>query len=72
MTMHGITHPYSRDLYEIDEQGRVKVTSRDGSQIGFYAANGRWLEGDKFDADPHLCGWVSAPRKEHRINTVTH
>jgi hypothetical protein len=67
--MHGLTHPYSRDYYEIDESGGVKVTSRDGSRVGFFAADGHWLDGDRFEADPHLCGWVSAPRKVHRAAT---
>lgn len=69
--MQGVRHPYSRALYELDEQGRVQVTTRDG-KIGFFAADGRWLAGDRLDADPHLCGWVSAPRNRHRINTASH
>lgn len=70
--MHAITHPYSRDVYELDDQGRVKVTTQDG-RVGHFAGDGQWLEGDRFEADAHLCGWVSAPRKQHRAaNTVTH
>lgn len=68
--MQGIKHPYSRALYELDEQGRVKVTTLDGS-VGFYAGDGRWLAGEKFDADPHLCGWISSPRNKHRMNTAS-
>lgn len=65
--MNGIRHPYSKDLYELDEGGtRVKITRRDGS-VGYYAADGRWLEGAKFDADLHLCGWLMAPRGVHRM-----
>lgn len=67
----GVRHPYSRDLYELDDQGRVRVTRRDG-EVGYYTAQGRWLEGAKFDADPHLCGWVSSPRNVHRMNTASH
>lgn len=61
----GIRHPYSRDLYEA-EGGRVRITRKDG-EVGYYSSAGKWLEGAKFDADPHLCGWVSAPRNAHRI-----
>lgn len=67
----GVRHPYSRDLYEPDGQGRVRVTRVDG-EVGYYTPQGRWLAGAKFDADPHLCGWVSAPRNAHRINTASH
>lgn len=70
--MQGVRHPYSRDLYELDERGRVRITSRDGNRTGFFSRDGRWLEGERFDADPHLCGWVSAPRNKHRINTASH
>jgi hypothetical protein len=62
----GVRHPYSRDLYELDEEGRVRITRRNG-EVGYYSSDGRWLDGVKFDADPHLCGWVSAPRNAHRI-----
>lgn len=65
--MNGIVHPYSGDLYERDETDeRVRITRADGS-IGYYAADGRWLDGEKFDADLHLCGWIMAPRNTHRL-----
>lgn len=65
--MNGIVHPYSKDLYERDDTAlRVRVTRTDGT-VGFYAADGRWLEGAKFDADRHLCGWIMAPRNAHRL-----
>ncbi|PWI10416.1 hypothetical protein DIZ27_12505 [Streptomyces sp. NWU339] len=69
--MHGVRHPYTKDLYELDDQGRVRVTSTDGDHLGYFSSDGRWLAGDKFDADPHLCGWVSAPRKQHRISAAS-
>lgn len=69
--MHGVRHPYSRDLYELDEHGRVRVTSADRTRVGYFASDGRWLDGARFDADAHLCGWVSAPRNQHRINGST-
>ncbi|CAA0129936.1 Uncharacterised protein [Mycolicibacterium vanbaalenii] len=65
--MNGIVHPYSNDLYERDED-RVRITRADGG-VGFYAADGHWLAGDKFDADLHLCGWIMAPRNAHRLVT---
>ena len=70
--MNGIVHPYSKDLYELDEDdARIRVTRNDGT-VGWFAADGRWLAGEKFDADLHLCGWISAPRGVHRMNTASH
>ena len=72
--MNGIAHPYAKDLYERDEVAeRVRVTRRDGS-VGFFACDGHWLEGDKFEADLHLCEWIMAPRNVHRlaVNTAPH
>jgi hypothetical protein len=70
--VHGVRHPYSRALYEPAGVDRVEVTTRDG-RIGFYAPDGHWLEGEKFDVDPHLCGWVCSPRSVHRmVNTASH
>jgi hypothetical protein len=72
--VNGIVHPYSKDQYEREETGqRVRITRRDGA-VGYYAANGQWLEGAKFGADLHLCGWIMAPRNTHRLltNTASH
>lgn len=72
--MNGIVHPYSKDLYERDDDaGGVRVTRTDGA-IGFFAADGRWLAGEKFEADLHLCGWIMSPRNVHRlaVNPASH
>lgn len=70
--MHGVRHPYSRALYEQEAPNRVQVTTRDG-RVGYYAANGGWLDGEKLDVDPHLCSWVCAPRALHRmVKTASH
>jgi hypothetical protein len=65
--VNGIVHPYSKDLYERDDtDDRVRITRKDGA-VGFFARNGRWLAGEKFDADIHLCAWIMAPRNAHRL-----
>jgi hypothetical protein len=70
--MQGLEHPVTHDLYEPDGAGRVLVTRRD-CRAGIYAPDGHWLEGDKFDADPHMCGWIAGPRGVHRMmNTASH
>jgi hypothetical protein len=73
--VNGITHPYSKDVYERDDAAdgtpRVRVTLRNGL-VGWFDHNGRWLDGEKFEADLHLCGWIAAPRGAHRLNTASH
>jgi hypothetical protein len=70
--MHGIRHPFSQALYEPEEGGRVRITQPDG-RTGFFSKEGKYLEGDKLDADPQLCGWVCSPRGVHRmVNTASH
>lgn len=43
-----------------------------GTRWGRFEANGRYVEGTLFEADPELCVWVSAPRpsSHHRISRV--
>ena len=70
--MHGIKHPHTGDLYELEGSGRVRVSKSDG-RVGFYDPEGRWLAGDIFDVDMHLTGWIASPRGVHRmVNTTTH
>lgn len=65
--MLGIVHPFTKALYEQDGHGNVRVT-RDG-QVGVFTPEGAWLEGELFEADPHLCGWVGGPKlAHHRIS----
>lgn len=66
LAVHGVRHPYSKALYEQVGESRVQVTMPDG-RIGYYAADGRWLDGEKFDVSPQLCLWVCAPRATHRM-----
>ena len=61
--MHGMVHPVSGALYEQDGHGHVRVVL-DGSS-GLFAANGRWLEGDVYEADPQLCNWIAGPKVTH-------
>ncbi len=58
--MLGIRHPFTSALHERDGEGNVLVTATDGTW-GRFTKQGRWLEGDLREADPHLCGWVAGP-----------
>jgi hypothetical protein len=61
--VRGIKHPFSGALYEPQDGGTVLVTL-DGS-CGMFTGDGRWLEGELREADPHLCGWVGGPKVRH-------
>jgi len=58
--MLGIRHPFTGALHERDGEGNVLVTADDGSW-GRFTKQGKWLEGELREADPHLCGWVAGP-----------
>ena len=58
--MLGIRHPFSGALHERDGEGNVLVTATDETW-GRFTKQGRWLEGELREADPHLCGWVAGP-----------
>ena len=61
--MLGMIHPFSRALYEQDGKGNVLVTHN--GRTGLFTQAGVWIEGDIFEADPHLCGWVGGPKMAH-------
>lgn len=61
--MLGLRHPFTRALYEQDGHGNVRV-SCDG-KAGLFRPDGTWIEGDIFEADPHLCGWIAGPKVAH-------
>ena len=66
-----IRHPLNPNAFYVsDGDGTVRVTM--GTRWGRFEANGRYLEGSLFEADPELCVWVSAPRpsSHHRISRV--
>ena len=66
----GLRHPYTHALYELTDEDLVLVTAPDG-RSGRFRPDGRWVEGELREADPHLCGWVAGPRvRNHRVGTV--
>jgi hypothetical protein len=56
-------HPFSGALYEQDGSGNIRVTL-DG-KVGLFRSDGTWIEGEIFEADPQLCGWVGGPKVAH-------
>jgi hypothetical protein len=61
--MLGLHHPRSKALYEQDGHGNVRVTL--DQHVGLFRADGSWIEGDIFEADPQLCGWIAGPKVTH-------
>jgi hypothetical protein len=59
--MRKLRHPLSGAVYEIDHDGLVLVTSRDGV-TGRFTDQGEWVEGDLHHCDPHVCVWVGGPQ----------
>ena len=63
----GLHHPFSGALYELEDDGNVRVTDKDGSW-GLFQPNGRWVRGTVRESDAQLCNWVAGPRfGNHRL-----
>jgi hypothetical protein len=60
----GLKHPFTRDLYEQDGHGNVRVTAADG-RVGLFRPDGSRVGGDLVDVDPQLCGWIAGPKVAH-------
>ena len=54
--MRSIRHPLSGALYDRQTDGTVRV-EKDG-RAGLFSADGRYISGDIYNADPHMCVWV--------------
>jgi hypothetical protein len=66
----GMIHPFSKALYEQDGAGHVRVTLN--NKVGLFTPTGTWIEGEIYEADPQLCGWVGGPKvAHHRIQSTS-
>lgn len=54
--MRKIMHPLSMAIYELDDDGNVRVTLDE--QAGTFDSDARWLHGEIRTVDPELCRWV--------------
>ena len=59
--MRKLRHPLSGAIYEVDDDGLVLVTTRDGSS-GRFTDQGVWVDGELKNCDPHVCVWVGGPQ----------
>lgn len=68
--MRGLVHPFSKALYELDDDGTIRVT-KDGVS-GTFSLDGRHLAGELRECDPQMCGWVGGPQvANHRFSGPT-
>ncbi|MAR80725.1 MAG: hypothetical protein CL427_04660 [Acidimicrobiaceae bacterium] len=65
----GIRHGFSNALYQRVAENRVLVTTDSGA-TGIFDGEGRWVEGEIYEADPEMCIWLTAKRIEssHRLS----
>ncbi|HKM99552.1 MAG TPA: hypothetical protein VJX23_03480 [Candidatus Binataceae bacterium] len=54
--MRSIRHPLSGALYDRQADGTVRV-EKDG-KAGVFRADGTYVSGDIYFADPHMCVWI--------------
>lgn len=64
--MRTIKHPLSGAVYDLNEDGTIRVVTRDG-RTGTFDRNGVWLSGDARQADPHLCLWIGGKELPNRF-----
>lgn len=54
-------HALSGALYDVQDDGNVHVTARDGIS-GVFTPDGVWLSGELRSCDAHLAGWLAGPQ----------
>ncbi len=54
--MRAIRHPLSGAIYDLQSDGTIRV-EKDG-KAGIFRADGAYVSGDIYFADPHLCVWI--------------
>ena len=52
--MRSIGHSLRGDLYDVEANGIIRVTTPDG-KTGQFRADGTYINGDLYFAEPHLC-----------------
>jgi hypothetical protein len=54
--MRAIRHPLSGAIYDLQSDGTIRV-EKDG-KAGIFRADGTYISGEIFFADPHMCVWI--------------
>lgn len=66
----GISHPFDGSLYELQDDGTIKIT--DGKREGLFHGDGRWISGEIRQADPQLCVWIANVPDDTTIESDSH
>ena len=53
-----IRHPLTRLQYERQDDGTIRVSDDKGRE-GLFDKEGRWISGERKEADPMMCVWVA-------------
>ena len=64
--MRTIKHPLSGAVYDLTDDGTIRVVTRDG-RTGLFDRNGTWMSGYVRQADPHLCLWIGGKELPNRF-----
>ncbi len=62
--MRAIKHPLSGAIYDLQNDGTIRV-EKDG-KAGIFRADGAYVSGDIYFADPHLCLWIGGRKLPSR------
>jgi len=57
--LRSLRHPLSGALYDLQPDGTVRV-EKDG-RSGSFRADGSYISGDIYSADPQMCVWIAGP-----------
>ena len=56
--MSGLRHPLSGAVYEITDEGTIRVTTDESS--GLFDREGVWISGELRTSDPQMCNWLAS------------
>lgn len=61
-----LKHALTGGIYELQEDGSIKVTEND--QVGYFFADGRHDSGELKHADLHMLGWLGGKQTGAEAN----
>ena len=56
--MAGLRHPLSGAVYEVTDEGSIRVTTDESS--GLFDREGVWISGELRTSDPQMCNWLAS------------
>ena len=62
--MRSLRHPLSGALYDRQPDGTVRVEKE--GKVGVFRADGSYISGNIYFADPHMCVWIGGRELANR------